>query len=148
MNNELPHCIEYYRKQGAPGDQQMLIALLREAQDLDGGTLSRQTMGRIADACGLQPALLNALVRRIPALRSDDVPHRLEICGNCGRAAGLTDYIEQNYQVRSGSCSSGGFFYRITGCMKNCRQSPSIRWDGTLYSHADAVLLDELILKG
>ena len=33
--------IEYYRGQGAPQDQQMLIALMREAQEEAGGVLSQ-----------------------------------------------------------------------------------------------------------
>ena len=39
----------------------------------------------------------------------------------------------------------GGFVYRVTPCMKNCKNGPSIRWDGTLYAHADEKLVSGLI---
>ena len=34
---QLSKLINYFLEQGAPQDQQMLIALLREAQEMDGG---------------------------------------------------------------------------------------------------------------
>ena len=41
---------DYYREQGAPQDQQMLIALLREAQEKQGGALSQDILDAISAA--------------------------------------------------------------------------------------------------
>ena len=143
-NAQLTELIEYYRDQGAPQDQQMLIALLREAQEQEGGTLSHAALEEIAEGCGVKSAVLHALIRRIPGLKSEAAPHTLEVCGTCRAGAKLREYIETAYRVKSGAVSEAGFVYRVTPCMKNCRHGPSIRWDGRLYSHADEAMIRSL----
>ena len=63
---EIREMIEYYRGQGAPQDQQMLIALLREAQEKQGGALSQDMLEAIAAAYQMKTTLLQALIRRVP----------------------------------------------------------------------------------
>ena len=66
----------------------------------------------------------------------------------CKAGYGLRAWLEDTYGVKSGGSSeNGGFTYRTTPCMKNCKNGPSVRWDGTLYSHADRDLLLSLIEK-
>ena len=143
---EIREMIKYYRGQGAPQDQQMLIALLREAQEDEGGLLSQDTMNAIAQAYGLKDTMLQAIVRLVPDLRMESAAHRLEVCGTCRAGAKLREDIERMYGVRSGGSSvKGGFVYRVTPCMKNCKNGPSIRWDGKLHSHADMKLIQALI---
>ena len=138
--------IDYYRAQGAPADQCLLVSLLREVQESNGGSLTLSILGEISSALQIKPAVLQALIRRIPALRFEDAPHLLEICGTCRQSVRLAVQIEEKYRVKGGGVSaSGRFSYRITGCMKNCRGGPSIRWDGQLYSRADMELLTSLI---
>ena len=140
--------IEYYRAQGAPQDQQMLIALLREVQEETGGVLTQDALAEIADNFGMKCTMLYALVRRVPSLRLENAAHRLEICGTCRAGAKLRDEIERAYGVKSGAvCEAAGFSYHVTPCMKNCRNGPSIRWDGKLYSGADEMLIRTLIEK-
>ena len=138
--------IEYYRGQGAPQDQQMLIALLREAQEDMGGVLSQAALQEIADSLGMKNTLLQALIRRVPSLRMENAAHRLEICGSCRAGARLRNEIERTYGVKSGEiCEAAGFSYHVTPCMKNCKNGPSIKWNGTLHSHADMELVHALI---
>ena len=140
--------IEYYRDQGAPQDQQMIIALLREAQEADGGVLSAQALSQIAAAYAMKETMLQALVRRVPGIRLENAPHRLQICGTCRAGAKLRDFVERTYGVKSGGVSAAGFAYQVTPCMKNCKNGPSIRWDGVLYSRADEKLIEKLISGG
>lgn len=143
---EIRDIIEYYRSQGAPQDQQMLIALLREMQETEGGVLTDDTIDAAAQSLGLKASLLMALIRRIPGLRYAAVPHRLEVCGTCRAGAQLRADIERAYQIKSGGFSEkSGFSYRVVPCMKNCKNGPSVRWDGKLYSHADEKLIKALI---
>lgn len=138
--------IEYYRTQGAPADHQMLAALLKEIQEMDGGVLTGSRVCAVSEVYAVKENVLRALIRRIPGLHFEDAPHRLEICGSCRESLGLIQQISREYQVKSGSCSEvGKFVLQVTGCMKNCRQGPSVRWDGTLYSKADMNLIRELI---
>lgn len=141
----LSEAIDYYRTQGAPGDQQMLIALLRETQQ-ETGPLTQGVLCEIEQAYALGKAVLPALIRRVPSLRMDAHPHRLEICQNCGRR--LAAWVENQYAVRpGGACDEGGFTFHVVGCMKNCKASPSVKWDGVLYPRADEELLKKLIVK-
>lgn len=138
--------IEYYRGQGAPQDQQMLIALLREVQEESGGVLTQAALMEIADTLGMKPTMLQALIRRVPSLRMENAAHRLEICGTCRLGVKLRDEIERTYGVKSGAvCEAAGFSYHVTPCMKNCKNGPSIKWDGVLHSHADMALVRALI---
>ena len=146
---EIRAMIDDYRAQGAPQDQQMLIALLREAQEADGGLLRQETLDEIAGGYGLKNTMLLALIRLVPDLRMESAAHRLEVCGTCRAGAKLRDEIERRYGVKSGAASRGaGFSYHVTPCMKNCKNGPSIRWDGKLHSHADMKLIRMLIEGG
>ena len=147
--NELHELISHYRELVAPEEQQILIMLLKEVQQLFGGVLPSFALHEVAEAYHLKSSLLQALTRRIPSLRTENAPHRLEICKTCRQSASLAEEIEHEYEVRSGGISkSGGFSYHVTGCMKNCKNGPSIRWDGTLVSHADMERIRGLVNTG
>ena len=84
---------------------------------------------------------------------SQDQQALIELCAGprCQKreCARLHAFIEKNYQVKNGGISAkGGFSYRLTGCMKNCANGPSMKWDGKLYSQATPELLRSLIEKG
>lgn len=144
--NALEALIEYYKEQGAPGDQQMLISLLRETQEENGGVLTADVLSHIASALSVKETMLAGIIRRIPALRMADVPHLLEMCQTCPKGRELRAWVENTWQVRSGSaCAQAGFTYRTVPCMKNCKNGPSVKWDGTLYSHATKELIEQLI---
>lgn len=147
-NQEILEMTQYYRSQGAPQDQQMLIALLREAQEADGGVLEMDVIDAVAAAYGMKTTVLLALIRRVPSLRLASAAHRLEVCSTCKAGAKLRDYIERTYGVKSGAINEkAGFSYHLTPCMKNCKSGPSVRWDGHLYSHADEELIRRLLGK-
>lgn len=148
----LTEAIEYYRSQNAPADQQALIELLREVQTENGGSIPACALEEITARLDIRPAILTAILKRCPGLRTQTAPHSLELCAGprCQKreCARLHTFIEQNYQVKSGGISArGGFSYRLTGCMKNCPNGPSIKWDGKLYSQADPEMLRSLIEK-
>ena len=137
--------ITHYCGMGAPQDQQMLIALLRDLQEAEGGVLAQAALDFVAQECAVKTAVLHALIRRVPGLRSESAKHTLEICGNCPAGMKLRAFIEKRYGVKSGAVSAAGFVYRVTPCMKNCKNGPSVRWDGRLHSRADETLIRELI---
>ena len=77
MSWSLEEALEYYRRQGAPGDQSALIALLREIQQ-ESGSIPASVPGQIAKAYEVRESLVLALIRRIPSLRLSGA-HCLEI---------------------------------------------------------------------
>lgn len=140
MSWSLEEAIAYYQKQGAPGDQSVLIALLGEIQQENGGGIPMPTLTAAAQAYGVKESLLLALVKRVPRLRLADT-HCLEICGgpNCGKQANLAAVAQR-------ICGPGVTVKQMP-CMRLCGKGPNIKWDGTLYHQADEALLRRLMGK-
>ena len=70
----LEEALAYYRRQGAPGEQGALVALLREVQEERGGALPAADLAEIAAALSLRDTFLSAIIRRYPGLRTEAAP--------------------------------------------------------------------------
>ena len=141
MTWNLQEAAEYYRKQGAPGDQNALIAFLREMQQENGGTIPVSLLAEGARLLGTKESLLLALIRRIPSLRLGE-NHCLELCAgpNCSRRAALAAFVEKTYGEKPGN-----FTLKYVPCMRLCGKGPNIRWDGKVYHGADEALIRRLV---
>jgi len=142
MEKNLQEILSYYRRQGAPQDQNALIQLLRDVQQEYGGSVPAYLLAPIAEDLGIKPALLNALIRRIPSLRLSD-SHTLELCAgpNCGKATALAALAEALIRSRP------DVKLKFTPCMRMCGKGPNLRWDGSLHHKADETLLRDLLQK-
>ena len=140
MQWHLEEAVEFYRKQGAPRDQNALTALLKEIQRENGG-IPRYAVEAVADAYGIKASLLLALIRRLPSLRLADT-HLLEICcgPNCPRKRNLVEYVEKTWGEKPEK-----FTVKQVPCMRMCGKGPNVRWDGVVYHGADEKLLRKLI---
>ena len=140
MDWDLKEAVEYYRRQGAPGDQSAVIALLRELQQENGGAIPRKLLAEAAELLGTKEALFLALVKRIPSLRLSDT-HILEICAgpNCPKRADLAGFVEKTYG------KNRKFTVKTVPCMRLCGKGPNIKWDGVVYHPADAALIRKLV---
>ena len=141
MERNFQDTLIHYQNMGAPTDQQALIALLREIQSENGGTLIRADLARIAEYYRIKETLLLALIRRIPSLRLSDT-HILELCAgpNCGKCTALADCAEKLQKQH-------GYSLKYTGCMRMCGKGPNIRWDGKIYNRVTEDVLKELVKK-
>ena len=141
MEWNLNDAIAYYKKQGAPGDQNALVGLLREIQAEYGGKIPKSLLAAVAEDCGTKENLLLALIRRIPSLQLDE-GHILELCAgpNCGKHTALAVCAEKLQS--QGKCK-----LKYVPCMRLCGKGPNIRWDGKLYHRATEDLLRELAEK-
>ena len=139
MTWNLEEAIAYYKTQGAPGDQNVMISLLREIQK-ENGSIHPHMLTDIASAYGIRESLLLALIKRIPSLRLSDA-HCIELCAgpNCGKSTGLAKYAEAICKA-----SNGRILLKYVPCMRMCGKGPNIRWDGTLYHQASEDLLKKL----
>lgn len=139
MDWNLQEAIGYYQKQGAPGDQNAVLNLLREVQRECGGRIPRSALAEMAAGYGVKEGLFLALIKRIPSLRLGE-GHTLEVCGgpNCSRRADLLAVAET-------LCQGKPVTVKTVPCMRQCGKGPNIRWDGTLYNGADAALLKKLL---
>lgn len=138
---ELTEAIDYYRRQGAPGDQTALLSLLREVQQENGGSLQPADVNALAEALGVKQTYLLAVIKRFPGLRLGNT-HSLELCGgpNCSKRAALVAFVEKRYGV-----SPVGFTVKYVPCMRLCGKGPNIKWDGKLYHGADEALIRKLV---
>ena len=137
MSWNLQEAVEYYRRQGAPGDQNALKNLLTEIQEEHGGSVPKHLLPELARSLNTKESFLNAVIRRYPSLRLSDV-HILEICAgpNCSRRGDLARLAEQ-YR--------GRVEVRLVPCMRQCGKGPNLRFDGKLYNGADAQVLAGLM---
>jgi NADH:ubiquinone oxidoreductase subunit E len=138
MDWNLEESLSYYKKMGAPSDQNAVIQLLREVQRTF-GSIPASLIPQIAVGLGTKEALLQALIRRIPSLRLDNT-HTLELCGgpNCGKARALVDFAAK-------ACSAKPVKLKFVPCMRMCGKGPNLRWDGQLHHKADEKLIAELL---
>ena len=136
---DLREALEYYRGQGAPGDQNALISLMKEIQS-EYGCIPAGSLPEAAAFYGIRESLLTALIRRIPSLRLADT-HTLELCGgpNCGRHRSLWELAERLCKDRR------DITLKQVPCMRLCGKGPNLHWDGTLCHKADEALLRKLI---
>jgi len=142
MSWSLDEAIAYYKKIGAPGDQNALVSLLKEIQKEEGNGIPGYAVSKIADAYTVKESLILALIRRIPSLRLDD-RHCLELCAgpNCGKHKVLSDCAERLL------ADGAKFELKYVPCMRLCGKGPNLKWDGKLYNQADSALLRELVCE-
>ncbi len=150
---DLYEAITYYQKDGAPQNQDVLIALLREVQEENKGVLPSIAIREIAEQMSVKESFLLAIIKRYPSLHIESAPNFLEICGgpNCAKnnSAKLMRFIMEKYKVGSGGISTKGrFSYKISGCMKHCGKGPNIKWNGEVYNKMDEKKLVQLIENG
>ena len=87
--------LDYYRRQGAPGDQTALVNLLKELQQTH-GAVPKWAVGEIAEEYNVKESFILAVVKRIPSLRLQDT-HLLQLCAgpNCGKHTALAAEAEK-----------------------------------------------------
>lgn len=136
---ELKEAAEYYKKQGAPSDQNALVGLLREIQE-EYGAVPANLLPEAAAYLGTKESFLLAVIRRQPRLQLADT-HVLELCAgpNCGKAVDLAALAEKLCAEKP------GVTLRFRGCMRQCGKGPNLKWDGQIYNRADAELLKKLL---
>ena len=141
MDWTLKEAMEYYQKNGAPGNQSALISLLREVQQENGSAIPLSAVGEIAAFYGVKDSLLLALIRRIPSLRLDNI-HTLALCDgpNCGKHTALAACAEKLHKN-----SGNGFRLEFLPCQRMCGKGPNVQWDGKLYRKADEALLKSFL---
>jgi NADH:ubiquinone oxidoreductase subunit E len=138
---DLNEAVAYYKKQGAPGDQNALISLLREMQE-EFGSIPKHLLPIMGEKLGVKDSFLLALIRRQPRLRLGDT-HTLEMCAgpNCGRRAELAALAEELCRGKS------DVTLKFVPCMRMCGKGPNLKWDGQLHNRADEALLRQLFAE-
>ena len=132
---------EFYKQQGAPGDQTALVSMLRQLQQEFDGSIPMAAVTETAEYLNVKETFLLAIIKRIPSLRLADT-HLLELCSgpNCSKRAELAKFVEQTYGTKPKA-----FALKYVQCMRQCGKGPNLKWDGTLYTGADEALIRKLV---
>ena len=98
---ELKEAAAYYKKQGAPGDQMALTALLREVQE-EYGSIPKHLLAEISAELGTKESFLLAVIKRFPSLKLQNQKPCLELCAgpNCPKRADLAGFVFAALSVR------------------------------------------------
>lgn len=136
---DLKEAVDYYTKQGAPGEQNALLNLLREVQT-EYGSIPQYLLPQIGELLGVKESFLLALIRRQPRLQLGDT-HTLELCAgpNCGKRTELAALAEHL------CAGKGDVSLKFVPCMRQCGKGPNLRWDGQLHNRADEALIRRLL---
>lgn len=133
--------LDYYRRQGAPNDQNALTALLKEIQEEHGGAIPSHLLPQVAQGLGTKETYLLAVIKRLPSLKLAQQKPILELCAgpNCPKRANLAAFVEKTYGK-----NPAGFTLKYVGCMRQCGKGPNLRWNGVTYNQADEALIRRL----
>ena len=138
---ELKEAVNYYKSQGAPGEQSAVVSLLREVQQESGGGIPGWVLPLIAEILGVKESFLQAIVRRIPSLRMADT-HCLELCAGtvCGKSAALAALAEKLQREYPGR-----FTLKYVNCLRAGGKGPNLKWDGVVHHNVQEKLLRSLV---
>lgn len=137
----MTEALEYYKKQGAPNDQNALTAFLRELQEESGGAIPSHLLPDVAKTLGTKETYLLAVIKRLPSLKLAEAKPLLELCSgpNCPKRADLAGFVEKTYGKEPAN-----FTLKYVGCMRQCGKGPNLRWNGETYNQADEALIRKL----
>ena len=116
----LKEALDYYHRQGAPGNQTVLVNLLREIQLERGGSLPMADVTAVCTAWNLKESFLLAVIKRMPSLRLEHT-HCLEICcgEGCSQRGRLASFVEKTYGPHPKN-----FTVKYVGCLRMCGKGP------------------------
>ena len=135
---QIEEIFSYYGSQKDKGTQDMVVALLKELQEVEGYITSRLKC-RVLEVTEVTENYLNCLLKMYPSIKEQATLHEIIVCTGerCGKKGGME--IQQNIKReleigKDGISKDGRFQLRTRNCLKKCRTSPNIMIDGELYS--------------
>ncbi|MDO5345353.1 MAG: NAD(P)H-dependent oxidoreductase subunit E [Lachnospiraceae bacterium] len=158
QEKQLEEIFSYYGSAGNGQDQETLVSLLREIQELY-GFISPEIRKRAADTMGVKESVLTCLIRRFPSLKEADYQHTIVVCTGerCGRKQGEDIIrtvagklgIDEKGLCKKGQMLSpnGKVLLKTQNCLKQCRTSPNLMIDGTVYRQIKPEDVAEIIRK-
>lgn len=139
MNKEekIQEIFDYYRQQPDCSSQEMIVALLRELQEVY-GYISPGLKEQVLEITGVKETFLQCLLRMYPSIREFQDIHEIVVCsgGCCGKKGSgeILSYLRQELKAdEHGVSSDRRFQIRTRNCLKQCRTSPNLIVDGKLY---------------
>ena len=141
--------LEYYSQLDNKSDQDTIIQMLRELQEIN-GCITSELKRLAAEAAGVNPSVIQVLVKIYPSLKEAPYQHEIIVC--TGKACAdkgsqeLLKILNQELKPKKNGISKDGrVCLKTRACLKQCRTAPNILIDGKLYSNVTAKELLKLI---
>ena len=149
--DEIEEIFSYYGRQRDKNSQEMIVALLRELQEVS-GCLTPDLKCRVLETTGTSEKFLQCLIRMYPSLKESNAVHEIIACTGerCGRKDGilLLKRLRTELDIqKNGMSADGAFELRTRNCLKKCKTAPNIMIDGIVYSGDELQDIKNLLKK-
>lgn len=147
-NEEIKEIFSYYSTQKDKGTQEMVVALLKELQEVE-GYVTPAMKKQVLETTEITEKFLNLILKMYPSIKEGAHVHEIIACTGerCGKKGGMDilQNIKRELEIgKDGVSKDGRFQLRTRNCMKQCRTSPNIMIDGEIYSGDDLKDLKKL----
>ena len=141
--------LAYYGGMDNRGEQELIVALLRELQDVY-GCITAGVIERAAAVTGVKPSFIRALVRMYPTLKEAAFLHDIVVCMGkaCADQGGrdILSFLQIVLKLRrNGISRDGKVRVRTQSCLKHCGTAPNLLIDGKLYTGVDEEMLTGIL---
>ena len=135
---KLQEILERYAKIRDTGGQELIVTLLREIQDAE-GYIPDSLHAQAARAMQVSPAVITALIKRIPGFKSAPSKYAITVCTGPRCAAKGSREILRTFEtilhIRAGQATPDGLISLETqNCFKKCGSAPNVRCGHTIYT--------------
>lgn len=151
--NQMPmeEIFSYYSAQKDRHTQEMVVALLRELQEVQ-GYITPVLKKRVLETTGVAEGFLETILRLHPSIKQSANLHEIlactgERCGNKGGMEILRQLRKELDISKDGMSKDGMFRLRTQNCLKKCKTSPNLMIDGVVYSGTELADLKKLLQK-
>lgn len=156
MNNEtvqeqLDEIFSYYASQKDRHTQEMVVALLREIQEVQ-GFVTPESRQKVQEVTGVGEGFLKTILKLYPSIKVSANLHEITACTGerCGNKGGMEILrrLKKELEISKEGISKDGMFrLRTQNCLKKCRTSPNMIIDGVVYSGEELKDLKKLLEK-
>lgn len=149
QKEQLDEIFTYYSGQKDRHTQEMVVALLREIQEVQ-GCVDAKAREKVLEITGVGEGFLKTILRLHPSIKEAANLHEIVACTGerCGKKNGieiLGNLRKELGIVKDGISSDGQFYLKTQNCLKQCKTSPNLMIDGVLYSGEQLKNLKKLL---
>lgn len=124
--------LSYYGGQKVAGNQENVVALLREVQELY-GFIPSEKIARIAETLGVKDSFVSQLIKLYPSFKKAPYKHCITVCtgARCGDHSSSEVFNAVLKAVETQETSA--FKITMKECFKECKTAPNIWVDNDSY---------------
>ena len=148
---QIEEIFSYYGNQKDKATQEMVVALLKELQEVE-GCISVGLRKRVVEVTGITDNFLTCIIKMCPSIKESANVHEIiactgERCGNKNGMEILRNIKKELAIGKDGMSRDGNFKLQTRNCLKQCRTAPNLMIDGKIYSGQELEDIKKLFQK-